>query len=114
MSKHTPGPWKLVGANKLRIFNHVSVRPVNPCFKGCALPIAKVTRADMTEYGGGSGDADARLIAAAPDLLAALQELVPLTVAAMSDANDDGASYDADMGLFAARAAITKATGETP
>jgi len=53
-------------------------------------------------------DADARLIAAAPDLLAALQALVAL---------DDGDKPDLwhfNVEFDAARAAITRATGGTP
>ena len=75
MSKHTPAPWKLVFGNKERQFNEISVRPVNPCIKGVALPIAKVYRRDATKDSGGCGYANAALIAAAPEMYSLLNEI---------------------------------------
>jgi hypothetical protein len=75
MSKHTPGPWKLDRNSVL-------------------IPIAPYEWADA--YGG--SEANARLIAAAPDLLEALQDLCDtLGECGMTEK---------------ARAAITKAEGE--
>ena len=77
MSKPTPGPWK---------------RKI----KSVLIPIAPYEWAEA--YGGSI--ANARLIAAAPDLLEALQDMV-----------SDHASLSAATLAFA-RAAIAKATGE--
>lgn len=55
---------------------------------------------------------DARLIAAAPELLEALDDLIHLAESAMLRANYDGGEYDIDGELSDARAAIAKALGE--
>lgn len=55
-------------------------------------------------------DANARLIAAAPELLAALKALV-LEVELKDNPSDEGASSDCDQ-MDAARAAISKAEGK--
>ena len=81
MSKHTPGPWK---------------RKI----KSVLIPIAPYEWAEA--YGGSI--ANARLIAAAPDLLEALKEIV---------AAADGKGWEQlDPSFKKARAAIAKAEGE--
>ena len=83
MSTHTPGPW------------HVA--------NGCQIRSAKDQIAKAWMMRNGEGLANARLIAAAPELLEALEEIV-------SAADGDGWSQlDAD--LRKARAAIAKAKG---
>jgi hypothetical protein len=104
MSKHTPGPWKSVASNSHRTFNQISIRPVTPAIKGMILPIAKVSTYDLSEYGGGTGSANARLISAAPDLLAALQEVE-------WEVEQYAEGFELLWGKVAA--AIAKATGET-
>lgn len=59
-----------------------------------------------------STEEDARLIAAAPELLEALDDLIHLAESAMLRANYDGGEYDIDGELSDARAAIAKALGE--
>lgn len=54
------------------------------------------------------GEANARLIAAAPDLLAALEELLPIAARSIQG------TTDGEPILQAARAAIAKATGGQP
>jgi hypothetical protein len=71
MSKHTPGPWKLVSKNAARNFNDISVRPVISPVKGLLLPIAKVSRFMPQNM----AEANANLIAAAPDLLEELKKI---------------------------------------
>jgi len=98
MSKHTPGPWiaelyeyacyfdgvtrdgwDVKGPNKVPDYEH-------PLYK----------------------EDDARLIAAAPDLLEALQTIVK----SLADQDDEGLIEHAEP-MIAARTAIAKATGET-
>jgi hypothetical protein len=62
----------------------------------------------------GNEAANARLIAAAPDLADALEGLVRLALGAMQDANRDGCEYQIDAELAAARAALALAKGERP
>mgnify|MGYP001260829464 CR=1 FL=1 len=98
MSKHTPGPW--------------TVRRSMPedgydCWfiSACPLPNREV---DIGDVAGGypheQKEANARLIAAAPELLAALSAM--LTHMGMDEDEWNKPTYDQ------ARAAIAKATGE--
>jgi hypothetical protein len=92
MSTHTPGPWKFA------LFEHAP----NEAFVQWRAGYAEV-------HGSRAGrEANARLIAAAPDLLAALQALVDL------DDGDSPALWAHSGDFERARAAIAKATGGTP
>ena len=82
MSKHTPGPWHTAGEQGVQI-------------RSAKDQIAKVWTMRGNEW-----KANARLIAAAPELLEALQDMV-----------SDHASLSAATLAFA-RAAIAKATGD--
>ena len=85
MQKFTPGPWRAeFGADA---YFHIS------CADGLDLPDTK---------------ANARLLSAAPDLFAALTEIV-----AASDVYDESAAADkrCAVALKKARAALAKATG---
>lgn len=70
MSAHTPSPWK---ANRYR--NHIRIA-AHDRHRNASVRIAKV---DFWSAGFGPGEAEqtanARLMAAAPDMLAALQEV---------------------------------------
>jgi hypothetical protein len=100
---HTPGPW---------VWDHNRLRPAVPDPDSSSVHT-------VLERGGGYGylnsnwrktlrelDADYTLIAAAPELLAALQALVQHHAA-----NDADGSLAASPHLAAALAAIAKATG---
>lgn len=105
MSKHTPGPWEIV-----QMDHGIVVRTESP----------KKTRYDASRYAvvGGfersdpeqlaEAIANARLIAAAPDLLKSLVDLVGLANAAMREVGE----YDIETELADARAAIAKAEGK--
>ena len=86
MSKHTPGPWLFVAGNQIRSAAH------------------QIARIWMMRNG--EGLANARLIAAAPELLEALSGVVNLWDHHAS-AHGDGVISPLHA---AARAAITKAT----
>lgn len=89
MSNYTPGPWVVQETNFAQQKN-VYAQTDKP-------PIATV-------YGStGENEANARLIAAAPDLLAALKECITAV---------DVTMYG--MAIHNARAAIAKATGDQP
>ena len=103
MSKHTPGPWGWYSNRALEAKNETVL------VGDCGLPSCGRTRLFVS-------DADARLIAAAPDLLAALKALLAEAESmgyaldqefrVASDGNRSEPTFDA------AKAAITKAEGE--
>ena len=91
MSKHTPGPWKYGAELSSRTGEWlISFDAGN---RGRGIGIAE------TRPGSGQEEANARLIAAAPELLEALEEL-------LAETRINGAFADK------ARAAIAKARGE--
>jgi len=100
MINHTPSPWHLMETEP-GIDADMDVFTTTPRYAGGKGLIARVVDAD-----------DARLIAAAPDLLKALIELVDDlgTPGEFLDPNEDGIQADL---MKAARAAISKATGES-
>jgi len=63
---------------------------------------------DIRDRNGNHSEANARLIAAAPELLEALEDLASLAEAAMREVGE----YDIEAELADARAAIAKATGD--
>lgn len=68
MSKHTPGPWRVSAAPLTPDVSTrwIEVYSVDPCDD-----VASVTGGNLK-----TAQANARLIAAAPDLLAALEEIL--------------------------------------
>lgn len=99
--KHTPGPWSSGGtlevvAGKL----------------GADVPTVAVACCDLPR--GLDGYANARLIAAAPELLAALETAYAVMTSARVEVyNHDRANYSRiENAIDAARAAIAKAKGE--
>ena len=102
MSKHTPGPWVVVG----RLTKYVEARLVGRLIQEVAA--CGPTMAD--EGYGQQQEANARLIAAAPDLLEALQDVDALWMH-HSVAHGDGKIGPLHEKVIAA---IAKATGEQP
>lgn len=101
-AKHTPGPWEAVFTAKSKAdpLQFSIIHAKQPCYEGNkTLDIASV----WNRGGNEKANSNARLIAAAPELLEALCALV-LNVDA------GGATLGA---LADARAAIAKATGST-
>ena len=100
-TQHTPGPWRAVPPT--RAGNGLAWRDI--VSDGTAFAPSYVAEAL---------DCDATLIAAAPDLLAALQAVwkffEPVYVSAMADDTERTAQ---DELIDTVRAAIAKATGET-
>ena len=103
MSAHTPGPWVYQQAENYVGF---SIAPcgVLPTLAAVERPRGNPETISITAFNfPGSTEANARLIAAAPELLEALRELVEEL---------DGTFPFA--GMTAARAAIAKATVKQP
>ena len=84
-AQHTPGPWAIAG-------HYIGTLGVNVATVG---------------YASGAEHANARLIAAAPDLLAALER-----IANSEEYHGDAFSCDFETLQNVARAAIAKATGQ--
>ncbi len=106
MSKHTPGPWYATG----KLTRYVEARIDGGL-------IQEVAACGPTKADGGYGpqqEANARLIAAAPDLLEALKELSRSFIGTYSDdqRSDDEINNHREHWERMARAAIAKATGE--
>jgi hypothetical protein len=95
-AKHTPGPWT---ANKPTQSNGRAEVHAGPML------VAQAFNWLLDAEGDEQCWADARLIAAAPDLLSVLQEL--------EESADYWSEYDVPLGIVdRIRAAIAKATGE--
>lgn len=105
-SGHTPGPWHASDRGTGWEIHHVSEYSSAMCWdgvKGCEGPLPAGMRTDV------ANEADARLIAAAPDLLAALLDVAY----DMEDGDcwcaDRLMDEDHDAERLAARAAVAKA-----
>ena len=112
MSEHTPGPWAIADGKSNVEWRNFAIRPAVSVRKAQS-PIATVPKTDV-------GEANARLIAAAPELLEVLQVALHLidrgAEACLEDFTDDpvqGKEIHAFCQRVAdtARAVIAKATG---
>ena len=96
MCKATPGPWNC---------NHSSASGYDiVCSENSPTDVCVISRRDKTT---GEIDANARLIAAAPELLAALETAYMALIGYLPAHRNDVT----DAAIGAARAAITKAKG---
>lgn len=117
-AEHTKGPWVGIEDGKYRetpwILDHEDdhgatwVPITNSAGRTIALVVNDDTQRPLKVHERET-EANARLIAAAPELLEALEDLARLAEAAMLEANRDW--YDIDLELADARAAIRKARG---
>jgi hypothetical protein len=105
--KHTPGPWELSEAQYKEGFG--TYRRVEQVEQFGDVVASVCIRHAVNHTLDACGDANARLIAAAPDLLEALEVILRdhMAVHGVGD-------LEMQPALFQARAAITKATGEQP
>lgn len=94
-TQHTPGPWNFYDDSNDGKTNRIEIVAIG---KTVARIYHSVPEEDLP---------NARLIAAAPDLLEALQDIVKSLV----DQDDEGMIEHAQQ-MIIARAAIAKATGE--
>jgi hypothetical protein len=75
--KHTPGPWRMIPSKSNPAFNVIGTH------LGCKYKIARcpyTILTDGTPYDEKEAEANAQLIAAAPELFEALEALVEYTV----------------------------------
>lgn len=104
MSAHTKGPWKAWQRDSDKGTNYWAIR---------AAPDAFGLQGNLRGY---CGEANAHLIAAAPDLLEALERCDPGPEWEIPDRAHDGRVFcELSVGdMKAIRAAIAKAKGEQP
>jgi hypothetical protein len=114
-TQHTPGPWRVEPREGYGFKPRVLGERAHVCEVGNAV------EEDWERW-----DADARLIAAAPDMLEALRECVQrfastleeikslLIAHPIDEMQDDAANQADEQALDRARTAIAKATGAQP
>lgn len=100
-ARHTPGPWTLEPVED-RSIRHLCPVDAN------GISLLTVVTHDETPFASVWSDSDACLIAAAPDLLGALQSLLT----AYQTAHGIG-DIEMQPAIFFARKCIAAATGET-
>lgn len=106
MSKHTPGPWKVATTYKLAQRGAAEIVPWND--QGRTLALTQTVKG----YSPDESLANARLISAAPDMLAALKWLADSASASQeSPEAREWHTKDVWHGIELARAAIAKAEG---
>ena len=98
-SKHTPGPW--TAANQDTETNEIPIK----CGKSILARVAPRPHWDATQ------EANARLIAAAPELLAALKGLFEHCAMIHRVWGDGSNQKEADAAIAAGKAAIAQAEG---
>ena len=106
-TRHTPGPWKIEqGTNGDAVITHSDTE--------LRSHVARIYAATLCPEHGTVED-NARLIAAAPDLLEALQAIAGKGIAGLPERFDDLTTVNVPVlvkAIWDARAAITKATGQ--
>jgi hypothetical protein len=122
--KHTPGPWKASRPDSLKgdwtcCDDAAAQSSWLPVADAAGNAVALVVDSSMDFTDRTSFDADARLVAAAPDLLEALQTFVALSTTFSSSikmleeiASQGGRGAPLAKAVVAARSAIAKATGQ--
>lgn len=100
-SKHTPGPWR-VHPYEINVGPYNKGRDVGPAGRSVAQVIGEFENPTP----GGEAEANARLIAAAPDLLEALRDLLDTSQPNQAHYNEEAD----DIARHRARAAIKRAT----
>lgn len=98
---HTPGPWEFASSGKGVRYIYASNRP-----QPIARPFTDLGRIPKDEF-----EANARLIAAAPELLDALEDLAN-DISERFDMDDPSTNPGIRRAVEAARAALAKARGE--
>lgn len=114
-TSHTPGPWHLSGYRYVRDNAAPAARrarlcdPYSDLCEGYIISDENAAICDIKSHRRG---ADARLIAAAPDLLAALDGLFDEVWALVDDGTLDADFVNEHKAIVSARAALVKARGE--
>lgn len=103
MSAHTPGPWESDGA--VIAWQGGRLPATRVAYNSSPTVLSPIAMCIAERVGDKESICNARLIAAAPDMLTALQAVV----ASLAEQDDEGLIEHAEP-MVAARAAIAKAT----
>jgi hypothetical protein len=121
MSEHTPGPWEYIASTEHHgpYVSGPYGGDVCDCYTMSNLSAASVRNGGDSSpipFQGDAADANARLIAAAPDLLEALQGLLNDCVeyCRINNLFNNDGGPGSNHGMRQAHAAIAKATGTAP
>ena len=111
-TKHTPGPWLWADGHETSIAIY-AVHPIHPgTITRSHEPIAEIPRPDVDGRGWSEANANAALIAAAPELLEALREMLAISLRVDDLAWADAVGKGKGIGpCDKARQAIAKAEG---
>lgn len=102
-SQHTPGPWQAIISGVTRAISTTNGAPKQATI--CRL------FTECASFAPGEPEANARLIAAAPELLAALESALASIEGQAELLRHCGAAYGIGATLAQSRAAIARATG---
>jgi hypothetical protein len=103
MSKHTPGPWQV---------NHIDGEKFRIVDSRDMLELSNIATVHFHDDEEGETKANAKLIAAAPELMTALLQIIEEAGLRMGFAEADGAVFGTiNRMAYCARQAIAKATG---
>lgn len=109
---HTPGPWEYVPSNSNHgpyVANGWGAGDICDCYtmsKPSDLAVCNGGTSEPIHFQHEEADANARLIAAAPELLEALKKLLSTAELELTDA-------DHALGVYEARKSIAKAEGKS-
>ena len=112
--KYTPGPWNArKGAGWIVVREHAVARREAAIVVGMTPSISLVSDPTSPWFEEGESEANARLIAAAPDLLEALKALVDISKPMREEWLNDPSFLEARRCYENAQAAIAKAEGDS-
>lgn len=110
-NKHTPGPWSVICApTQIGVCWKVGPAAIIAGSHGAICLYDDYTT--LNPLGSDAIEANARLIAASPDLLRGLQNLANLLEHIVKAANDSGCSFNVDAELSDAKQSIVNATAK--
>ena len=115
-TKHTPGPWNVDPSYPGDVCAGTGHDVAVTCYKGMKPIDLDGTESTIGPQSREEAEANARLIAASPDLLAALQEWMSANREVAECGHDEQRAADEreQIAREMAAVAIAKATGETP
>ncbi len=111
MSAHTPGPWRYeLDGHETNDMRHAILSEANDLWVAACYRSGTTAKRERSEEAEKEAEANARLMAAAPDLLAALKVMLRDVEAVSADGQ---VGIELEPSIYQASAAIAKATSGT-